>query len=181
MEVDHIIGVALVSKIEGVVEKGVVMFASACLLQTGYSRSRVLCSHWDGLVALAGLVLVLDDVLLLKLAHSLDFVKVYHETFIVPVQWLNALAAKDVQVVGAVKVLDTLRVRLTKLLRQALLILIFKVETRACQNWVLLDNLVKDVDIEGKSFGTVQLFDKLSANWATHSVLMVQLRDTIRT
>ena len=70
----------------------------------------------DCLVALSGLVLVLDNILLLKLTHALDLVKVNHETFIVSMQRLDALTAEDVQVIRAVEVLDALGMLLTKLL-----------------------------------------------------------------
>jgi len=61
----------------------------------------------DGLVALPGLLLVLDDVLLLELAHALDFIQVNNEALIVAVEWLDALAAENVQVIRAIEVLDT--------------------------------------------------------------------------
>lgn len=66
----------------------------------------------DRFVALAGLILVLDNVLLLELTHALDFVKVHHEALVVSVQRLDALAAEDVQVVRAIEMLDTFRVLL---------------------------------------------------------------------
>ena len=53
----------------------------------------------DGLVALSRLILVLDDVLLLKVTHALDFVQVDHKALVVAVQHLNALATEDRQVV----------------------------------------------------------------------------------
>lgn len=71
----------------------------------------------DGFVALPGLLLVLDDVLLLELAHALDFIQVNNEALIVAVEWLDALAAENVQVIRAIEVLDTFWVLLTELLR----------------------------------------------------------------
>ena len=53
----------------------------------------------DGFVALPGLVLVLHDVLLLKLAHPLDLIKVDHEALIISMEWLDTLTAEYVQVV----------------------------------------------------------------------------------
>jgi len=73
-------------------------------------------SH-DRLVALSGLVLVLDNVLLLELAHALDFVEVDHEALVVTMERFDALTAEDVQVIGAVKVFDTFGVLLAELLR----------------------------------------------------------------
>ena len=46
----------------------------------------------------------------------MDFIEVNHEAFIVPMEWLDALSAENVQVVRAVEVLDTLRVLFTELL-----------------------------------------------------------------
>lgn len=83
----------------------------------------------DSLVALPRLVLVLHNVLLLKLAHALDLIQVYHEALIIPMEWLDALTTENVQMVRAIEVLDTLWVLLTQLFRQALLILIFEVKT----------------------------------------------------
>ena len=69
----------------------------------------------DVLVALASLVLVLHDVLLLQLAHSLDLVQVHDEALLVRVEQLDALSAKNGEVVRAVEVLDTFRVLLAEL------------------------------------------------------------------
>ena len=136
-------------------------------------------SH-DGLVALSGLVLVLDDVLLLELAHALDLVEVDDEALFVTVERLDALAAEDVEVVGAVEVLDALRVLLAELLGQTLLILVLEVEARARQDRVLLDHLVQDVNVEGQPLSTLQLLDQLAADGASDAVLVVQLLDAVR-
>ena len=101
------------------------------------------------LVALAGLVLILDDILLLQLAHALNLVQVHYEALFVAVQRLDALTAKDVQVIRTVKVLDALWVNLAQLLCEAVLILVFEVERGSGQNWILLDHFVQDVDVEG--------------------------------
>ena len=99
------------------------------------------------LVTLSGLILIFDDILLLKLAHALNLIEVDHEAFIVSMQRLYALTAEDVQVVRAIEVLDALRVLLTKLLRETVLIFILEVEAGACQDGVLLHNLVQNVDV----------------------------------
>ena len=134
----------------------------------------------DGLVALSSLVLVLHDVLLLKLAHSLDLIQVDYEALIVSMEWLDALPAENVQVVRAVKMLDTLWVLFTELLAEALLVLILEVKARACQYRVLLNHLVENIDVEGQTLGRLQLLDKLAADWASDTVLMVQLLDAVR-
>jgi len=61
--------------------------------------------------------LVLHDVLLLELTHALDLVKIDDEALIISVQWLDTLAAKDVQMIGAIEVLDTFGMLLAKLFR----------------------------------------------------------------
>ena len=67
----------------------------------------------DCLVSLTGLILIFNDILLLELAHALNFIEVDYEAFIITVQRLYALTAEDVQVVRAVEMLDALRVLLT--------------------------------------------------------------------
>ena len=86
------------------------------------------CSLLEILVALAGLVLVLGDVLLLQLAHALDFVQVDHEALVIAVKRLDALPAEDGQMVATVEVLHALGVDLAQFLAQALLIFILEVE-----------------------------------------------------
>ena len=87
--------------------------------------------HEDGLVSLSCLVLVLDNVLLLKLAHALNLIQVDDEALIVSMEWLDALSAENVQVIRTVEVLDTFWMNLTELLREALLVLILEVEARS--------------------------------------------------
>lgn len=126
------------------------------------------------LVALAGLVLVLHDVLLLELTHALDFVQVDNETLVIAMLGLDALSTEDIQVVRAVEVLYPLGVLLAKLLRQAILVLV--VELKAClgKDRVFLNDFVEDVDIEGQSLSTLELLDELSADGAANAVLVVQ-------
>ena len=81
--------------------------------------------------------------------------------------------------IRAIKVLDSILMSLAELLRHLLFILIVKIEITVGKLCVLLNYLVQDIDIQGESFGTIQLFDKLSANWAAHTILMVQFRDTV--
>ena len=76
--------------------------------------TEVLLSIKNLLVSLSSLILVLGDVLLLKLSHSLDFIQVYYEALIVGVLDLDALSAENAQVIGAIKVLYTLGVKLTQ-------------------------------------------------------------------
>ena len=134
----------------------------------------------DGLVALSSLVLILDNVLLLKLAHALNFVKVDDEALVISMKWLDAFAAEDVQVVRAVEMLDTLWVLLAKLFGKTLLILIFEVKAGAGKDWILLHDFVQDVDVEGESLGALQLLDQLAADGASDTVLVVKLLNAVR-
>jgi len=136
-----------------------------------------MCSLSDVLVALAGLVLILDDVLLLELAHALDLVQVHDEALLVAVQWLDTLSTENVEVIAAVEVLDALWVNLAELLRQAILILVLKIEGCAGQDRVFLDHLVEDVDVERQPLSTLQVLDELAADRAPHTVLVVELLD----
>ena len=100
------------------------------------------------LVALAGLVLILDDVLLLQLAHALDLIQVNNEAFLVTMQWLDTLTAENVQMVGAIEMLDALWMLLTELFSEAVLVFILEVEVGAGQNRIFFNDLVKDVDVQ---------------------------------
>jgi hypothetical protein len=80
------------------------------LVLFGHCQTSRKGSLLNGLVALASLILVLDDVLLLELTHALDLVQVNYEAFVVSMQRLDALSTKDIQVIGAIEVLDALRV-----------------------------------------------------------------------
>ena len=71
----------------------------------------------DCLVTFASLVHVLDDILLLQLAHTLNLVKVDYEALIVTMERLDTLTAKDVQMIRTVEVLDALRMLLAQLFR----------------------------------------------------------------
>lgn len=61
------------------------------------SKSNDSLSHYNVLVALPGFVWVLDHILLLGLAHALDFVEVDNEAGIVGVVQLDALPTKMVR------------------------------------------------------------------------------------
>ena len=50
-------------------------------------------------VPLTGLVLILENVLLLQLSHTLNLIQINNEALLVSVLWLDALPAKDGQVV----------------------------------------------------------------------------------
>lgn len=57
--------------------------------------------------------------------------------------------------IGTVEVLDSLTVILAELLSKGLLILIVKFKIGLLEDGILLHYLVKDVDIEGESFGAL--------------------------
>ena len=76
--------------------------------------------------------------------------------------------------------LDTLRVLLAELLTESFFILIFEIEGSLAENWVLLDNLKENVDVQWKSLSAFKLLDQFPADWASYSFLMVQLLDAAR-
>ena len=135
----------------------------------------------DCLVALPGLVLVLHDVLLLELAHTLDFIQVNNEAVIVPVQRLYTLTAEDIQMIGAVEVLDSFWMNFTELLRQGVLIFILEVKACTCENRVFGNNLVQDVYVEREAFRTFKIFNEFTADGAPNAVFVVQLLNAIGT
>lgn len=57
--------------------------------------------------------------------------------------------------IGTVEVLDSLTVVLAELLSKGLLILIVKFKIGLLEDGILLHDFVKDVDIEGESFGAL--------------------------
>jgi hypothetical protein len=60
-------------------------------------------------VALTSLILVLDHILLLQLAHTLDLIQIHHKALLVRVLLLNALTAENSGVVRAVEMLHAVR------------------------------------------------------------------------
>lgn len=102
-------------------------------------------------IALTSLILVLDHILLLQLAHALDLIQIHHETLLVRVKLLNAFAAENGGVVRAVEMLHAVWVLLAQLFIQAFLVFIFKIEASLVQHLILLNYLVEDVDVEGKA------------------------------
>ena len=131
----------------------------------------------EGLVPFAGLVGVLADVLLLEVAHSLDFVEIDDEALFFAVVLLDALAAEDGVVVRAVEVADALLVLLTQFLLQCVFIFIFEIKVRLLQDGILLHNFEKNVDVQRQTLRTFQLLHKFAAHGASHPILVVQLSD----
>ena len=71
----------------------------------------------------------------------------------------DALAAEDGEVIAAVEVLDALGVFLAQLLLQRVFVLVgagspvlLEVEVGLREDWVLLDHLVQNVDVQRQSF-----------------------------
>ena len=95
-------------------------------------------------------------------------------------QWLDALSAKDIQVVGAIKVLDALWMSLTQFFRQAVLVFILKIEARARKDRILLHDFVKNVDVKGQSLSAFKLLNQLAADWASDTILVVKMLNAAR-
>ena len=133
------------------------------------------------LVSFASLFLILDDVLHLKLAHTLDFIEIYHETLIISMKRFNALSTEDCQMIRTVEVLDSLWMFLAQLFTQCFFVFILKVERGFSQDWVLFDYFIEDINVKRKSFSTFKLLNQFSANWASYTILVVQLLDAVCT
>merc|ERR1712166_862185 len=100
------------------------------------------------LVSSSGLIIVLNDVLLLQMAHTLYLVKIYHKALFLTVVLLDALTAKYSFVVAAVKMAHSLLMFFAEFVVQGCFILVLKVKVGFVQNRVFLYNLKEDVDVE---------------------------------
>ena len=119
--------------------------------------------------------MILNHILLLKLPHPLNFIKVHHEALLVSMIGLDTLPAEYSEMVRAIKMLDSLRVLFTKLITQSFFILIIKVKISLLKNRIFLNHLIENVNVQRKSLCTFKLLDKLSTNWASHSVFVMEL------
>lgn len=145
----------------------------------------LLVSYWilsSLLITLASLIHVLSDILLLQFSHPLNLVEVDDEAGIVRVVQTDALSAKHCQVIRTVEVLHALWVLHTQLICEGVLIIIgagaaslLEVKVGFGEYGVLFDDLIKNVDVEGESLSTLQLLDEFAADWAPHSVVVVQV------
>ena len=79
----------------------------------------------------------------MHLPHFLDLVKIDHKASFIGVVFLDTLAAKDGEVIRTVEMLDALIVFFTEQAINALLVF----EIDIAQNWITLDNFVKDVEV----------------------------------
>jgi len=107
------------------------------------------------LISFPCLLHVFGDILLLQLAHPLNFVQVDDEAGVVAVMQADAFTAKHSQVVAAVEVLHSLRVLLAQFLLQRVLVFVrarptvfLEVEIGLRQDWVLLHYFIENVYVE---------------------------------
>ena len=56
---------------------------------------------------------------------------------------------------------------------KGILVIIVKIEIGLAQNGILLNYLIKHVDIQGKAFCTFKLLDQLATNGASDTILVV--------
>ena len=80
--------------------------------------------------------------------------------------------------VRAIEMLNSVDVLFTEFLCHTFFILIVKIKVTQCQLLIFFNYLVEDVNIKRQSFSAVKLFDKLSADWTSDSVLMMQFTNT---
>ncbi len=130
-------------------------------------------------IPFARLLLVLDNVLFLQHAHTLDLIQVNHETLIIRVKLLNALTTKNCKVIRAVEMFHSLRMCPAQFIRQSFVIFFFEVERSLGEDRIFLDNFIEDVDVERKSLCVLQLLDQLSTDRAAYSVLVVELLNAV--
>jgi len=107
------------------------------------------------LISFPRLLHIFGDILLLQLAHPLNFVQVDDEAGVVAVMQADAFTAKHSQVVAAVEVLHSLRVLLAQFLLQRVLVFVrtrptvfLEVEIGLRQDRVLLHYLIENVYVE---------------------------------
>lgn len=90
----------------------------------------------------------------------------------------DALSTENVEMVWTVEVFDSLLMILAKFLFNTILThILIKVNLR--QYFVILHCLVQDVDVQWELFDSLEVLNKFSAYWASHSKVMVQLRKTL--
>ena len=94
----------------------------------------------------------------------------------------DALSAKHCQVIRTVEVFHSLWVLHAQLICERVFIIIgagaaslLEIKVGFREYGVLFDNLIKNVDVEGESLSTLQLLDEFAADWAPHSVVVVQV------
>ena len=87
---------------------------------------------------------------------------------------LDAFSAESDLVLGAVEVISS-HVLLAEVLRQALLVLVFKIEITLGQHIIFLHDFEEDVNVQWESLCTLQRLYELPADRAPHSVLVMEL------
>jgi hypothetical protein len=91
----------------------------------------------------------------LELAHFLNFVQVDNKALLQVVKLANTLPTEDGRVLAAVEVLDALFVLLTHVGKNVLVSSqVFRLETlveiHICEERVLRNNLIQDIEVEGQ-------------------------------
>ena len=111
----------------------------------------------------------------------MNLVQVNYKALFVRVELLDALPAEDGLVTAAVEVLDAVWVLGTELVQHLVFLLVVKVKLAVSKLSVFLHHFVQDVDVQGKSFCTLEVLDEFTADGASHSVVVVQLSDAAGT
>ena len=105
----------------------------------------------------------------MHLPHFLNFVEIHHKAPFISVVFLDALPAKQSEVVRTIEVLHSL----VMLIAEQALNALFVLEINVSEHMVSLDDLVQNIEIERQLVYTLNLLDELSANRAPDSVIMV--------
>ena len=80
--------------------------------------------------------------------------------------------------IGAIKMLDSINMLITEFLHHTIFIFIIEIKITECKFLILLDNFIQNINIKWKSFSTIKLFNELSANRASYSILMMKFTNT---
>ena len=75
--------------------------------------------------------------------------------------------------------LDSLRMLLAKFLLKAVLVFVLEVKAGTSEDGILFDNLIQNVDVEGKPLSAFKLLDELATDGAADAVFVVQLLDAV--
>ena len=142
----------------------------------GVTLHLVIC-NFLGDTALTRLIFPLFELLLVHLlvesvhfAHLFYLIQVHDETSLICMVFLDAFAAKDCQVIGAVKMLNSLFMLFTEQTIDTLLIL----EIDVSQDTVPFYDLIQDIEVQRQLVYTFDLLHQLSADRAPYPVVVVE-------
>lgn len=111
----------------------------------------------------------------MHLAHFFNFVKINNKASFVCVVLLDALSAKDRQVIGTIEVLYSL----VMLFAQQTFNTFIIIKVDITQYVVSLHNFIKNVKVKRQLIDTFHLLNQLSADWTSDSEVVVKHCQTL--